>query len=57
MIGRHALVTPVQLLESFVDPQCFYGGVYRASNWTELGLTQGYRRTREGYSEQHSIAK
>ncbi len=24
--------------------------MYRAANWTELGLTQGYRRTREGYS-------
>ena len=43
---------PVLLLETFVDPQRFYGGVYRASNWTELGLTQGYRRTRSGYSEQ-----
>lgn len=32
----------VLLLETFVDPQRFYGGVYRASNWTELGLTQGY---------------
>ena len=36
---------PVLLLETFVDPQRFYGGVYRASNWTKLGLTQGYRRT------------
>ena len=25
-------------------------GVYWAANWMELGLTQGYRRTREGYS-------
>lgn len=48
---------PVLLLETFVDPQRFYGGVYRASNWTELGLTQGYRRTRAGYSEQHHAPK
>ena len=27
-------------------------GVYWAANWMELGLTQGYRRTREGYSAQ-----
>ena len=40
------------LLETFVDPQRFHGGVYRAANWMELGLTQGYRRTREGYSAQ-----
>ena len=41
---------PLFLLETFVDPQRFHGGVYRAANWMELGLTQGYRRTREGYS-------
>ncbi len=41
---------PVLLLETFVDPRRFHGGVYRAANWMELGLTQGYRRTREGYS-------
>jgi hypothetical protein len=30
------------LLETFFDPERFHGGVYRASNWIELGLTQGY---------------
>ena len=43
---------PLLLLETFVDPQRFHGGVYRAANWMELGLTQGYRRTKEGYSAQ-----
>jgi hypothetical protein len=43
---------PLLLLETFVDPQRFHAGVYRAANWTELGLTQGYRRTRAGYSAQ-----
>lgn len=37
------------LLETFVDPR-FHGTVYRAANWSYLGLTQGYRRTRTGYS-------
>lgn len=41
---------PLWMLETFVDPQRFAGTVYRAANWTELGLTKGYRRTREGYS-------
>ena len=41
---------PLFLLETFVDPQRFHGGVYRAANWMELGLTQGYRRIRNGYS-------
>jgi len=41
---------PLLLLESFVDPQRFHGTVYRAANWSCLGLTQGFRRTRQGYS-------
>jgi hypothetical protein len=41
---------PLLLLETFVDPARFQGTVYRAANWTSLGLTQGFRRTREGYS-------
>jgi hypothetical protein len=38
------------LLETFVDPQRFHGTVYQATNWLYLGLTQGFRRTRQGYS-------
>jgi hypothetical protein len=45
------------LLETFVDPRRFYGGVYRAANWMELGLTQGYRRSREGYSAHADSSK
>jgi hypothetical protein len=41
---------PLLLLETFVDPARFHGTVYRAANWTCLGLTRGFRRTREGYS-------
>jgi hypothetical protein len=41
---------PLWLLETFVDRQRFAGTVYRAANWTEVGLTKGYRRTRQGYS-------
>ena len=48
---------PLFLLETFVDPQRFHGGVYRAANWMELGLTQEYRRTREGYSAQADAPK
>jgi GNAT superfamily N-acetyltransferase len=47
---------PLLLLETFVDPR-FHGGVYRAANWLELGLTQGYRRIRGGYSEQAGTPK
>jgi Domain of unknown function (DUF4338)/DDE_Tnp_1-associated len=45
------------MLETFVDPQRFAGTVYRAANWTEVGLTKGYRRTREGYSAQPHTPK
>jgi hypothetical protein len=41
---------PLLLLETFVDPQRFIGTVYQAANWSYLGLTRGYRRTRHGYS-------
>ena len=40
---------PLLLLETVVDPSRFHGTVYRAANWIELGLTHGYRRTRDGY--------
>jgi Domain of unknown function (DUF4338)/DDE_Tnp_1-associated len=48
---------PLLLLETFVDPERFYGGVYRAANWIDLGLTQGYRRVRKGYSAEPSTPK
>ena len=38
----HGLV----LLETFVDPERFRGTVYRAANWTYVGNTRGFRRTR-----------
>lgn len=41
---------PLLLLETFVDPRRFHGGVYRASNWLELGLTRGFRRIQGGYN-------
>lgn len=47
---RERFGQPLLLLETFVDPARFHGTVYRAANWTCLGLTQGFRRTREGYS-------
>jgi hypothetical protein len=43
----HALL----LLETFVDPSRFHGGVYCAANWQALGYTRGFRRIRGGYSD------
>jgi hypothetical protein len=41
---------PLVLLETFVDPERYQGTVYQAANWAYLGDTQGFRRTRQGYS-------
>lgn len=48
---------PLLMLETFVDPARFHGTIYRAANWTWVGSTQGYRRTREGYGERHDARK
>jgi len=41
---------PLVLLETFVDPQRFAGTIYKAANWSYLGHTKGFRRTRQGYT-------
>jgi len=35
---------PVQVVETFVDPQHFRGTCYKAAGWEQLGPTQGYQR-------------
>jgi hypothetical protein len=35
---------PVQVVETFVDPQRFRGTCYKAAGWEQLGPTQGYQR-------------
>lgn len=40
---------PLVLLETFVDPERYQGTVYKAANWSYLGDTRGFRRTRQGY--------
>jgi hypothetical protein len=48
---------PILLVETFVDPQRFEGTCYRAANWTEIGLTQGYKRTRLDFYQLHAQPK
>lgn len=48
---------PLLLLETFVDPSRFHGGVYRAANWLEVGLTRGFRRIQGGYSNEPDSPK
>src|ERR1035438_9070229 len=35
---------PVQVVETFVDPQRFRGTCYQAAGWRALGPTQGFER-------------
>jgi hypothetical protein len=44
-------------VESFVDSQMFRGTCYKASGWTLLGQTQGYRRSRQDYYTEHNRPK
>lgn len=48
---------PVLVVETFVDPERFQGTVYRASNWTEVGLTKGNGRIARDYYESHDRPK
>lgn len=40
---------PVLVAESFVDPERFNGGCYRAGGWLELGRSRGYGRNAGQY--------
>jgi hypothetical protein len=48
---------PLLLLETFVDPERFYGTVYKAANWQYIGHTRGFKRTRQGYSQKTGSPK
>lgn len=48
---------PVLVVETFVDPECFQGTVYRASGWNEVGRTKGHGRRSRDYYENHDRPK
>jgi hypothetical protein len=47
----------VLVAESFVDPEKHLGTSYKVSGWTLLGKTQGYRRDRRDFYDQHERPK
>lgn len=47
----------VLLAETFVDQQQYSGTCYKASGWTLLGQTQGYKRSRRDYYQAHDQPK
>ena len=48
---------PLAMLETFVDPRRFHGTVYRAANWTYVGESRGFSRTRAGYDTEPTAPK
>ena len=48
---------PVEVVETFVDPEQFCGTVYTASGWTELGRTDGWGRCQRDYYVKHDKPK
>jgi hypothetical protein len=54
---QHHYGHPVEVVETFVDPEQFSGTVYSASGWTELGQTDGWGRVRRDYYVKHDKPK
>ena len=48
---------PLAAVESFVDSQLFRGTAYKASNWTLLGKTDGFKRVAEDFYVRHNRPK
>ena len=48
---------PIVAVESFVDSQLFRGTAYKASNWTLLGKTDGFKRVAEDFYVRHDRPK
>jgi predicted transposase YbfD/YdcC len=48
---------PVEVVETFVDPEQFNGTVYTASGWIELGHTDGWGRRQRDYYVKHDKPK
>jgi len=48
---------PLALAETFVDPQLYQGTAYKASGWTRLGHTAGWKRSAEDFYQKHERPK
>ena len=48
---------PLVAVETFVDPERFSGGCYRATGWERLGQTAGYGRNRKDFYQLHDRPK
>lgn len=48
---------PVALAETFVDPHLYQGTAYKASGWSRLGPTAGWKRNAEDFYQKHDRPK
>lgn len=48
---------PLAMVETFVDPRFFQGTAYKASNWTQLGFTKGWKRDAADFYLRHDTPK
>ncbi len=48
---------PLALVETFVDPQRYQGTAYKASGWTHLGHTAGWKRDAADFYTKHAAPK
>ena len=48
---------PLELAETFVDPERFRGTCYAASNWVRVGRTKGFARHNGSYTDPHAAPK
>lgn len=48
---------PLALAETFVDPHLYQGTAYKASGWTRLGQTAGWKRAAEDFYQKHDRPK
>lgn len=48
---------PVALAETFVDPHLYQGTAYKASGWSRLGQTAGWKRSAEDFYQKHDRPK
>ena len=48
---------PLALAETFVDPHLYQGTAYKASGWTRLGQTAGWKRDADDFYQKHDRPK
>lgn len=48
---------PIVLVESFVDPRFYQGTAYKASGWSHLGRTAGWKRDADDFYEKNDAPK